>query len=225
VAVRDGRGLYWPWQVDDPQFATWFGLSFVPGSAGIGHFLLSLALATGEGRWGTLAWEAGQTLIRQAVPDRGGLNWPDTLDGLAAGEDLRCQLCHGASGVGLFFVKAHEVLGATGAPEALATARAAGEATYAYGDVRHNAVQCHGLAGNAELFLELYRVTGERLWLERAYEFARLAFAYRRETPQGEEWQADDPGCYSPDFLYGAGGTGHFFLRLWRPHDVTHPLL
>jgi lantibiotic modifying enzyme len=225
VAIRDERGLYWPWQVDDPQYATWFGLSFIPGSAGIGHFLLSLAQVTGDERWGTLAWEAGQTLRRQAVPDRGGLNWPDTLDGLSAGEALRCQWCFGAAGVGLFFVKAHEVLGAAGAPGALATALAAGETTDRYGDVRRNAVQCHGLAGNAELFLELYRVTRDGRWRERAHNFARRAFAYRRETPQGEVWQADDPGFDSPDFLYGASGTGHFFLRLWRPDEVTRPLL
>jgi lantibiotic modifying enzyme len=225
VAIRDERGLFWPWQVDDPQFASWYGLSFIPGAAGIGHFLLSLAAATGEGRWGALAWEAGQTLLRQAVPDRGGLNWPDTLDGLANGEALRCQWCYGAPGIGLFFVKAHEILGAAGAPEALATAVAAGETTYRYGDVRRNAVQCHGLAGNAELFLELYRTTRERRWRERAHDFARLAVAYRRETPQGEVWQADDPGYDSPDFLYGASGTGHFFLRLWRPDGVTRPLL
>jgi lantibiotic modifying enzyme len=225
VAIRDERGQYWPWQVDDPQFASWYGLSFIPGAAGIGHFLLSLAAATGEGRWGALAWEAGQTLLRQAVPDRGGLNWPDTLDGLANGEALRCQWCYGAPGVGLFFVKAHEVLGPVGAPKALATALAAGETTYRYGDVRRNAVQCHGLAGNGELFLELYRTTRERRWRERAHDFARLAFAYRRETPQGEVWQADDPGYDSPDFLYGASGTGHFFLRLWHPDEVSRPLL
>jgi hypothetical protein len=139
--------------------------------------------------------------------------------------DLRGQWCYGAAGVGLYFVKAHELLGAAGAPGALATALAAGEATDRCGDVRRNAVQCHGLAGNAELFLGLFRVTRDGRWRERAHHFARLAFAYRRETPQGEVRQADDPGFSPPDFLFGASGTGHFFLRPWRPDEVTRPLL
>jgi hypothetical protein len=91
--------------------------------------------------------------------------------------------------------------------------------------VRRNPVQCHGLAGNAELFLELYRATGKPLWLDRAHDFAQRMFAYRSATPEGDVWQADDPGYASPDFMFGAAGTGHFFLRLWRPNQVTRPLL
>ncbi|MAG37687.1 MAG: hypothetical protein CL878_15740 [Dehalococcoidia bacterium] len=225
VAIKDERGCYWPWRTDDSPHAKWYGLSFIPGSAGIAHFLLSLYAATQDSRWAALAKEAGETLERQARPDRGGLNWPDTMDGLENGEDLRCQWCYGASGVGLYFAKAYEVLGPEAAPTALATAEAAGETTFQYGDVRRNPVQCHGLAGNAELFLALYSVTGQPRWRERAHDFALRALAYRRTTPEGDVWQADDPGYESPDFLYGAAGTGHFFLRLWRPNEITRPLL
>ncbi|MGH2371728.1 MAG: lanthionine synthetase LanC family protein, partial [Chloroflexota bacterium] len=222
VAIRDERGCYWPWEAGDSQYATWLGLSFIPGMAGIGHFVLSLYEATRAERWAALAREAAETLLRQAKPDRGGLNWPDTLDGLQHGEDLRCQWCYGASGVGLFFVKAYQALHT---PDYLATAEAAGETTFQYGDVRRNPSQCHGLAGNAELFLELYRATHKPLWLTRAHDFATRALAYRSVTPEGETWQADDPGYASPDFFFGASGTGHFFLRLWQPDQVTRPLL
>lgn len=225
VARRDERGCYWPWEVGDTPHAAWYGLSFIPGMAGIGHFLLSLYQATREPRWADLAREAASTLRRQAKPDRGGLNWPDTLDGLEHGEELRCQWCYGAPGVGLFFVKAHEALGPEGTPSYLETAEAAGETTFQYGDVRHNAVQCHGLAGNGELFLDLYCVGHKPLWIERAHDFAQRAFAYRSHAPEGDAWQADDPGYTSPDFLLGASGTGHFFLRLWQPDQITRPLL
>jgi DUF1680 family protein len=94
---------------------------------------------------------------------------------------------------------------------------AAGHATYAYGDVRHNAGQRHGLAGNGELLLELYRLTREPAWLARAGEFARQALAYRTISAEGDVWQADEPGYSSPEFLNGAAGTGHFFLRLADP--------
>lgn len=218
TAVRDERGCYWPWEVGSTEFADYLGLSFPAGLAGIGYFLLLLHQATGEGRWAELAREAGDTLVRYARPDRGGLNWPDTMDE----QELRCQWCNGAPGVGLFFVKGHEALGD---PSYLETAEAAGETTFAYGDVRRNAVQCHGLAGQGELLIELYRATGKQEWLERAHELARLAFAYREQRPEGEVWRADDPGYYSPDFMCGASGTGHFFLRLWQPDRVRPQLL
>jgi hypothetical protein len=164
-------------------------------------------------------------LRQQAVADRGGLNWPDTLDGLRRGEELRCQWCYGASGVGQLFVTMHEALGSSPGTGYLATAQAAGECTFNYGDVRRNPVQCHGLAGSAELFLELYRATREPRWLHRAYDFARRMMAYRTATPEGDLWQADDPGVSSPDFLYGAAGTGHCFLRLLAPLSLTRPML
>jgi len=171
-----------------------------------------------------LSRAAGETLLRQAVPDKGGLNWPDTLDGFERGEERRCQWCRGASGIALFFTKAHEALG-SGERDYLGTAVAAGECTYAYGDARRNPCQCHGLAGGAELFLELHRLTQDTLWLDRAAEFARLMLGFRTEASQGDQWQSDDAGCASPDFLYGVSGTGHTFLRLWRPDLLTRPLL
>jgi lantibiotic modifying enzyme len=225
AAIRDAHGTYWPWQVDDPKHGDWFGLSFVPGMSGIAHYLLLAHEETGERRWADVAREAAETLRRQAVPDRGGLNWPDTLDGFTKGEVRKCQWCYGASGAGIFFVKAHQVLGAGGAVDYLAIAESAGETTYAYGDARHNAIQCHGMAGNAELFLDLYLATGQRRWRERAYDFARRAFAYREETPDGDRWQADDPGFYGPEYLLGASGTGQFFLRLWKPEQIIRPLV
>ena len=221
VAIRDQHGLYWPWAVgtDDPP---WYGLSFVPGAAGNSHFLLSLYQETQDARLADVAREAGETLRRQAVPDRGGLNWPDTLDGLAQGEPLKAQWCYGAPGVGIFFAKLHEALGD---PKDLETAEAAGECTYQHGDVRRNACQCHGLAGNGDLLLDLYQVSGKQVWLDRAHDFARRAFAYRRTKPAGDEWQADDAGFYAPEFMLGASGTGHFFLRLWQRGALTRPLL
>jgi hypothetical protein len=120
------------------------------------------------------------------------------------------------------------VAGAAGGPGAgdyLAIAEAAGEATFRYGDVRRNASQCHGLAGNGELFIDLYLATRQARWLERAHDFATRAFAYRTTVPEGDVWQADDPGFSGPEYLFGASGTGHFFLRLWRPDLITGPLV
>ena len=215
-AIRDEQGCYWPMWTGTPE--PWYATGFAHGISGVAYFLLRLWEATGEERWQELAREVIETLDRNAIPDHGGLNWAPSL---GADEPERCQWCHGAPGIGLLYVKAHEALKD---PEYLKTAEAAGETTFAYGDIRQNPSQCHGLAGNAELFVDLYRSTGNAIWLERAADFARRAFAYRTADPEGEKWQADEQGFYSPDFMCGAAGTGHFFLRLWAPERLRMPL-
>ena len=223
VATRDAAGCSWPWRLaTGGDGAGRVLLGFAHGLSGIGHFFLRLHAATGTPRWAAVAREVATTLDRAAVADRGGLNWGHLLDSPPGRRPGECQWCHGSPGVGLFYATAHAVLGDAGH---LDTARAAGETTFAYGDVRRNPSQCHGLAGNGELFVELYRLTGEARWLRRAGDFAARALAYRRETAAGDVWQGDDPRSVSPDFLCGAAGVGHYFLRLLDPAGVGMPLL
>jgi hypothetical protein len=61
--------------------------------------------------------------------------------------------------------------------------------------------------------------------LERAHNFARRTLTYRRPESGGDVWNADDPGSTSADFLCGAAGVGHFFLRLTAPDRFQMPLL
>jgi lantibiotic modifying enzyme len=219
-AVREAQGCYWPYSVGSRPSRTLLG--FAHGISGIGHSFLRVHQATGEPRWAAVAREVADTLTRQAEPDRGGLNWRHFLDRRRGDRSGMCQWCHGSPGVGLFYATAYEALGDAAY---LTTAEAAGNATFAYGDVRQNPSQCHGLAGNAELLVELYRLTRNPLWLERAHDFARRALGYRKSTPEGDVWPGDDPLSTSPDFLCGASGTGHFFLRLLDPDGVRMPLL
>ena len=178
--------------------------------------------ATRDARWADLVRECAGTLERHAVPDHGGLNWPAVE---RDGPPLKCQWCVGAPGIGLFWTRAYEVLGD---PAYLQMATAAGECTYGYGDVRANPSQCHGLSGNAELFIELHRVTRDGLWLERAHDFARQIMRYcspgRTGSDEGDVWRGDEPGNTSPDYAYGAAGPGHFFLRLLSPDRVRWAL-
>ena len=216
VAERNEDGIYWPMRVGEDE--PWYALGFAHGSSGTAHFLLHLAQATKDARWQQMSEQVLAMLNAQAQPVAGGLNWPPSLDGPEA---PRCQWCHGAAGVGLPYVRAAEFLGEAAYRQ---TAEAAGEATYRYGDIRDNPSQCHGLAGNGELFIELNRLTGEHKWLEYAADFAEQAFKYRKEDNEGVRWGADEEGFYSPDFMCGASGTGHFFLRLWAPDTLRIPL-
>jgi lantibiotic modifying enzyme len=229
-ARRDERGCRWPFREGEPQNAH---TSLCHGAAGVGYFLLRLYQATGHEGYAELGRATAATLVREARPDRGGVNWlplvgaATDLDGawrlVPVGARLRrCQWCTGAPGIGLFLATAAEVLG-DGACRA--AAEAAGEATWAYGDGRANPTYCHGLAGNAELLLELHRVTGRGRWLERARAFGRRMRAYGTPTPAGETWPSDAPPLAAPDLLCGAAGVGHVFLRLLHPQDVPMALL
>ena len=216
--VRDDDGCHCLCRPDG-QFGDRPFLGVAHGISGVAHYLLLLHEATGEAVWGEVAREILQTLERHAVEDHGGLNWPPTL---GETELSRCQWSHGAPGIGIVFLKAAQVLKE---PRYREVARRAGEATYAYGDFRHNITQCIGLSGCGELFVELYRDTGDKLWLSRGHEFAELAMGYRAQLPEGDAWPTDEPGLWSADFMYGAAGLGHYFLRLQRPQEADMPFM
>jgi len=61
--------------------------------------------------------------------------------------------------------------------------------------------------------------------LQRAQEFADLAMTYRVALPEGDAWPTDEPGLYSADFIYGASGLGHYFLRVIEPSAVSMPFM
>jgi hypothetical protein len=110
-------------------------------------------------------------------------------------------------------------------PRWLVVALKAGHATYGYGDFRNNPTLCTGLAGGGELFIELFKLTLDEIWWQRAGEFARLAMGYRSVIDGQDHWPTDTPGLYSADYSYGAAGTGLFFLRTLRPLDFEMPLI
>ena len=194
-------------------------LGVAHGISGVAHYLLVLHEATGDVLWADNACDILRTLARYAVPDRGGINWTPMLGDV----DLsRCQWSHGAAGIGVVFLSAAQILGE---PVYRDMALQAGLATYAYSDFRHNTTQCIGLSGCGELFIELYRDSGDSIWLQRANEFADMAMAYRAVLPEGDAWPTDEPGLYSADFMYGAAGLGTYFLRLQRPRDVNMPYM
>lgn len=199
----------------------WEGHDFTgmgQGFAGIGHLWFALADSTEDDVWLQRVHDTAERLIDCAEPDWGFINWRRKLDVAELG---RCHWCHGGAGIGQFFVRAYN---RTGEDRYLDTAIAAAECTWAYGDDKLNPGQCHGLAGKAELFVELFRATGERRWHVRAREFIDMTLKYHHSTADGARWQGDEPGLYSPDFICGGAGVGHFFLRVLDP-GLKLPLL
>jgi len=216
--VRDEKGCHCITHLNG-DFGEVPYLGIAHGISGVAYYFLLLHEVTQENDWAELAKEILETLVRHAVPDKGGVNWPPLL---GRTELDRCQWSHGAPGIGLVFVKAYEVLNE---PSYYEIAQKCGETTYAYGDARNNATQCIGLSGCGELFLELFRVQQETRWLRRAEKFAELAMGYKESLPEGDAWPTDEPGLFTADYMYGAAGIGHYFLRVWKPNEIAMPLM
>ncbi len=210
-AMRGEGGIYW---LNDAGEGVRKSIGPAHGVAGVGLFLADLLRLTGRDDFretvlGSAAWIRGRAMATEF-----GIGWP-RFEGDA--ESPRVQWCHGSPGVGLFLVRAFEETGEAWIGELATTAA---EATYRAGDVRGNPSQCHGLAGNGELLLEMARVFDGREWAVRAVEFGRLAAGYRESVDGVVRWPSDEPGDYSLDYMMGASGTGHFFLRLAEPEEV-----
>ena len=217
--VRDELGCHCLARPDGTRFGTQPFSGFAHGISGVAFFFALLFEATGEAVWKETALEIFDTLIRDAQPIHGGWNWSP---GLGDKELSRCQWSHGSPGIGLAFLRAAEIFGE---PRLREAAVLAGEATYGYGDFRNNPTQCVGLAGGGDFLLDLWQVTGERRWLERAGEFGEKVLAYRAVLPEGDAWPTDAPGLYTADFMYGAAGIGHFLLRLETEGKLAMPLM
>jgi len=195
-------------------------LGLAPGLAGIGIALAALHAADSGGAGSASIRHVADALLTRGRADdltADGLAWPTRTD---ADAPLGYQWCIGTPGVGLFFAAAAAALDDA---DLRATALAAGETTYAHGDAKQNLSLCHGLSGSAELLIELYRLTREARWLERATEFAERAFAYCTTSPEGDIWPADEPGLVAPNLSTGAAGVGRLFLQLLAP-DKTRAL-
>lgn len=201
-----------------PGFSGEMLTGFGHGAAGIGYFLLELWRATGESRYRRLADQAARWLIECGEPslrDGSGMNWP-----LAHGNDDRWFFwCHGAAGIGLFFLRAWEL---TGDLEYRQVAAAAAR-TIAVAGRRGGPTLCHGVAGNGDMLLAAHRVLGDPAWLEAAADCAELVQLYALPRPDGVVWPAEFPGVITPDYMVGYAGVGAFLLRLAAPDLLRSP--
>jgi len=209
---------------------------YAHGSAGVGHALLELYLATGDSRYRYAMEQA--FLYEAGFYDPESSNWPDLRHGelgeylyagrteelkqrLLAGDDLPQQpsrymsaWCHGGPGIGLSRLRAWQALG----EEAyLADARAAIRATLAsLEDPRMNYSLCHGRGGNAETLMVAAEVLGEPGLLERPRQVA--VDGWKEYEAQGRRWACGTmQGAPDPGLLLGESGIGYFVLRLARP--------
>jgi lantibiotic modifying enzyme len=212
-ATRGSEG--WSWSTrHDPPAVNLTGLSH--GTAGIALGLLELYHAGCGTEYMDAALEAFN--YERLWFDGECQNWPDFRE--VNRRPVRGQTlpyftawCHGAPGIAVSRIRAHEILGAGSAeaPVLLAEADAALETTARAVETRlglgaQDTCLCHGLTGNAEILLERSRGQDEYSLLAR-----RVADA------ASPEWHDEADSTFAGkrlDLMTGLAGVGHFYLRL-----------
>jgi len=142
---------------------------------GLGHgFAGNVCALILAGRASALDADIERTLDATALLDGELANWPQSVGPPRPGRTAPLvQICHGAPGVIVALARLEPRRGSR--LEALL--RMGGELTWRAGPLAKGSGLCHGTAGNGYAFLCLYRLTGERVWLERARAFAMHAIA------------------------------------------------
>lgn len=193
-------------------------LGYSHGAAGIADALLDLFEATQDERFLAPARGAARWLesLATSAPESRALNWP-TVEGR---EPASPFWCHGATGIGRFFLHAARLEAFPDAWEI--AARAALSASE--GARWANPTQCHGLAGNIELLLDMFQATGEARWLSRARVLEKLLQAFAVEWEGALLFPSESPTVFSPDYMVGYGGVASCLLRLADPEKRPHGL-
>jgi lantibiotic modifying enzyme len=207
-AVQSGKGMEWSPVTD-----------IIGGAAGTGLFLLYAAEEIGDRSLNALAASVGDRLIELGRAKSGGLDW--AMD--PSFPRLMPNFSHGTAGVAFFLTRLSV---RTGKKEyldaALAGARYLQSIAKTDGDgclIFHHEPDgkdlfylgwCHGPVGTANLFYELYKVTGDKTWRDWVLKQARSLMDSgipEKETPGF--WNNAGICC-------GLAGVADFFLSLHR---------
>jgi hypothetical protein len=205
-------GLHWriPPGYDGLSGETYLG--YAHGAAGIADTLLDLFEATSDERFLAAAQSAGRRLMRSSVlslDDESGLDWPTVEGGPLVGPFW----CHGATGVGQFFLHAARLNALPGAGDVAARAAR----TAAYGARWANPTQCHGIAGNIEFLLDMFAGTGDDFYLANARGLAEILGAFATERHGKLRWPSESPIKFVPSYMNGYAGVATCLLRLGDP--------
>src|SRR4030095_5901134 len=207
-AKKTGKGIEWNDTTD-----------IIAGGAGIGLFLLYAARELKEPAYRELAIKAAERLIELGQPESNGIKWRMS-PGFAR---LMPNFSHGTAGIAYFLASLYqetqkrEFLDAAlaGAKYLQAVARTDGDICLIF----HNEPEgkdlyylgwCHGPVGTARLFYRLYKVTGDRIWMDWVKRSARGIMQSgipEKQTPGF--WNNVSQCC-------GSAGVAEFFLSLYR---------
>jgi serine/threonine protein kinase len=201
-AETRGEGCCWPNSLD--------GLihyGFGHGASGVALFLLYLNQATGDQRYLDLARRALDFELGSAIePADAALKWRNHEQATLIAEPY---LEHGSAGIGSVFTRFALALRDI---RYLEVATRAGE--FAFSKYAVEPTQFSGLSGIGEFMLDLFRASGQEVYLNRAYAIADSILMYAVERPQGVAFPGRLLMRLSSDFATGSAGVGLFLHRL-----------
>ncbi|XP_027347495.1 lanC-like protein GCL2 isoform X2 [Abrus precatorius] len=207
--IKNGRALGRKGRC--PLMFEWYGEKYwgaAHGLAGIMHVLLDMDLKPDELEdvRGTLKY-----MINNRFPSG---NYPASEEDRK--RDVLVHWCHGAPGMALTLVKAAKIFGDK---EFLDAAIEAGEVVWNRGLLKRVGI-CHGISGNAYVFLSLYQLTGNEKYLYRAKAFACFLLDRAHKLISGGEMHGGD----RPYSLFeGLGGMAYLFLDMIDPSQSKFP--
>jgi lantibiotic modifying enzyme len=214
-----GDGCYWNVEAAYPGGPAIPYLGLFHGAAGIALALAHLGGVTGDERLSATARATADLLLERArVSDAGSLTWPRHLGDTAVGLQAPC---HGAGGIGQFFLTLDRLMPD---PRYRETAEAAGRTIAASWTSELRSGLCHGVSGAGDFMLECYQAFGDRRWLTAARQCAGRLDGFRVPEQPGV-YAMRDVDAVSPDLLLGYAGVGAFLLRLADPARATDLIL
>lgn len=194
-----------------PLMFEWYGERYwgaAHGLAGIMHVLMDMELMPDEVEdvKGTLRY-----MSNNRFPSG---NYPASEDDKS--RDVLVHWCHGAPGIALTLVKAARVFRDE---EFLRAAIEASEVVWKRGLLKRVGI-CHGISGNAYVFLSLYQQTGNVQFLYRAKAFACFLLDRAHNLIARGEMHGGD-SHYS--LFEGIGGMAYLFLDMVEPSEARFP--
>lgn len=185
-----------------PLMYSWHGTPYLGaahGLAGILHTVMQFPLTETDEKH---VKDALRFLLKTKFPSG---NYPSSL---GQDKDDKVHWCHGAPGVALTLCQAAKRF--PDSPEFLLQALEAGDLVWTRGLLRRLGL-CHGISGNAYVFLALHRVTGGKKHFHRARMFGGfLLHSWRSLIGRGEMSGGDRPFS----LFEGAAGLAHLWIDL-----------
>lgn len=235
-AQPGAQGLYW-----DRTHRQIRGLcGFSHGAAGIGFVFAEAARYVNNSALNYIAEQAYWYEERYYNPAVG--NWADFRKGIYRDEDQQEHeenyrngnmefftqggymnaWCHGAAGIGLSRLRATELftnpLYRTEADNAIAMTVKTNVAIH---NLESNFSLCHGGGGNADVFIEAYRLTKDDKYLQYCETVAAMALEqFARDGSYRSGFGMAAPTMEDRSLYMGIAGVGYFYLRLLDPMNT-----
>ncbi|KAK3156822.1 hypothetical protein QOZ80_2AG0112440 [Eleusine coracana subsp. coracana] len=206
--IKEGRKL--SGKGSSPLMYEWHGKKYwgaAHGLAGIMHVLMHTELRPDE-------QDDVKDTLRYMIKNRfPSGNYPSSEGNES---DRLVHWCHGAPGVALTLAKAYEVFHDDHFKQ---SAAAAAEVVWNRGLLKRVGI-CHGVSGNAYVFLSLYKLTGNIEYLYRAKAFASFLLEKADQLiAEGAMHSGDRPFS----LFEGKAGMAYLLLDMVNPSESRFP--